>query len=179
MLTRIRISLDRVLKYFILCFCHLAVGSPAYYELKAKEKRPTGPPVIDARSVTHASHPNTKIGKGKNKSTVNGAASNANKTPASSVWGIDLGESVKNGGDSGSSDPWATMTKANGKASAAPTYSSKGWGNMQANGSGKAPAPKSKFIPFSSLATSVDRFMLQRTPHHHPVCLSQAFLSQL
>lgn len=164
---------------YLTVFCYFAVGSPAYYELKAKEKLRIGPPVIDARSVTHASHPNTKIGKGKNKSTVNGAASNANKTPASSVWGIDLGESVKNGGDSGSSGPWATMTKANGKASAAPTYSSKGWGNMQANGSGKAPASKGKFIPFLSFLTSVNRFMLQRTPHHLPVCLSHVFLSPL
>lgn len=179
MLSRIRVPRDRVLRYLINCSCCLTVGSPAYYALKEKGKLPTGPPVIDARSVTPGSQPNTKTGKGKKKSTANGAASNANNTPASSVWGINLGESVKNGGDSGSSDPWATVTKANGKVSAAPTYSSKGWGDMQANRSRKAPASTGKFIPFSSLATSSNRFMLQRAPHHLPVCISQAFLSQL
>lgn len=137
--------------FHFFCFCYLIVGSPAYYALKEKGKLPTGPPVIDVRSVAPASQPNTKTGKGKKKSTANGAASNANKTPASSVWDINLGESAKNDGDSG---PWATVAKANGKVSAAPTYSSKGWGNMQTNGSGKAPASQGKLIPFSSLATS-------------------------
>lgn len=176
MLSRIRVSRDCVLRYLINCFCCLTVGSPAYYALKEKGKLPTGPPVIDARSVTPASQPNTKMGKGKKKSTANGASFNANNTPASSVWGINLGESVENGGDSGS---WATVAKADGKVSAAPTYSSKGWGNMQANGSGKSPASQGMLIPSSSLATSSNKFMSQRAPHHLPVRLSQAFLSEL
>lgn len=85
-----------------------------------------------------------------------GTTFNMNKTPAASVWDLDIDESVKNGVDGSvdsSTGPWATVTEAKSTTYTAPTYSRGGWGEMPTKGSGRAPASKGKFISFSCFLT--------------------------